>query len=585
MSAMSFGSSNMQGSAGETEISPAPAFSADQLMALPTDGWITNGGNVFNQRFSPLTQITPENVGNLKAVWRVHLGSGLERKYSGEAQPIVHKGVIYIVTGADEVSAVGVTSGQIIWKYKANLDQAINTVCCGWTSRGVALGDGKVYVGQLDGRLVALDQETGEPVWSTQVGRWQEGFTITSAPLYYEGLVITGTAGGDRGVRGRVTAYDASSGSQVWRFYTIPGPGEVGHETWPQDSDAWKKGGAAVWHTPAVDPALGLIYFSTSNPGPDFNGSFRAGDNLFSSSILAIEARTGKYRWHFQEVHHDLWDYDAPNPVVLFDLEIDGVMRKAAAQAGKTGWVYILDRITGEPLLGIEEKPVLQEPRQKTSPTQPYPKGDAFVPQEITEKVEGTLVNQGRIFTPFWTEGVLVKPASRGGANWPPSSYDPSTHTLYLCASNRIAFFRGGEKDEVPPPPGEGYIGGIFGSSAVQPEFSGIFVAMDMKTNRLIWQKKWIEFCYSGSVVTAGGLVFVGRSTGKFVAFHAKNGQQLWEFQTDAGVNAPATIFEQDGQQYITVLSAGNLFGRGPRGDSLWLFSLKGTLGPTEPPK
>jgi len=372
----------------EEQVSPAPAFSADQLMALPTDSWITNGGTVFNQRFSPLTQITPDNVGNLKAVWRVHLGSGLESKYSGEAQPIVHKGVIYIVTGADEVSAVGVTSGQIIWKYKANLDPSITTVCCGWTSRGVALGDGKVYVGQLDGLLVALDQETGEPVWSTQVGRWQEGFTITSAPLYYDGLVITGTAGGDRGVRGRVTAYDAGTGRQVWRFYTIPGPGEVGHETWPQDSDAWKKGGAAVWHTPAVDPALGLIYFSTSNPGPDFNGSFRAGDNLFSSSILAIEVKTGKYRWHFQEIHHDLWDYDAPNPVVLFDLEIDGVMRKAAAQAGKTGWVYILDRITGEPLLGIEERPVLQEPRQKTSPTQPYPIGDAFSPQEITEKIE-----------------------------------------------------------------------------------------------------------------------------------------------------------------------------------------------------
>jgi alcohol dehydrogenase (cytochrome c) len=533
-----------------------------------------------------LTQITPENVENLKAVWRVHLGSGLESKYSGEAQPIVHKGVIYIVTGADEVSAVGVTSGQIIWKYKANLDPSITTVCCGWTSRGVALGDSKVYVGQLDGLLVALDQETGEPVWSTQVGRWQEGFTITSAPLYYDGLVITGTAGGDRGVRGRVTAYDAGTGRQVWRFYTIPGPGEVGHETWPQDSDAWKKGGAAVWHTPAVDPALGLIYFSTSNPGPDFNGSFRAGDNLFSSSILAIEVKTGKYRWHFQEIHHDLWDYDAPNPVVLFDLEIDGVMRKAAAQAGKTGWVYILDRISGEPLLGIEERPVLQEPRQKTSPTQPYPIGDAFSPQEITEKIEGgTLVNQGRIFTPFWTEGILAKPSSFGGANWPPSSYDPSTNYLYVCANNRIAFFNGGEKDEIPPPAGDAYIGGHFRRSEVQPELRGIFAAMDMKTNRIVWRERWPENCYSGSVVTAAGLVFVGRSTGKFVALDASNGQQLWEFQTDAGVNAPATTFEQDGQQYITVLSAGNLFGRGPRGDSLWLFSLKGTLGPTEPPQ
>lgn len=452
----------------------------------------------------------------------------------------------------------------------------------------MALGDGKVYVGQLDGQLVALDQQTGEPLWSTQVGRWQEGYTITSAPLYYGGLVITGTAGGDRGVRGHVTAYDAKNGQQVWRFYTIPGPGEMGHDSWPQDSEAWKKGGAAVWHAPAVDPELGLLYFSTSNPGPDFNGSVRAGDNLFSSSILAIEVTTGKYRWHFQEVHHDLWDYDASNPVVLFNLEIDGVMRQAAAHAGKTGWVYILDRINGEPLLGIEERPVLQEPRQITSPTQPYPQGDAFVPQEVTEPVEGyTLVNQGRIFTPFWTESILGRPASRGGANWPPSSYDPSTHTLFLCASDRISIFTGGENDMevLPPPPGESYIGSSFGSSPVQPEFPGIFAAMDMQTNRLVWQQKWTEYCYSGSVVTASGLVFVGRSDGRFLALQASNDRQVWEFQTDAGVNAPATVFEQDDQQYITVLSAGNLFGNGPRGDSLWLFSLQGTLGPTEPPQ
>ncbi len=571
---------------GQSEkITAAPAFSAEELLAQPTDGWITNGGSLYNQRFSPLTQITTANVGDLKGVWRVHLGSGLEAKYSGEAQPLIHEGVIYIVTGADDVSAISVKTGKILWQYRANLDQSIDSVCCGWTSRGLALGDGKIYVGQLDGRLVALDQTTGDLVWSTQVGTWEEGYTITSAPLYYDGMIITGTAGGDRGVRGHVSAYDAGSGRQVWRFWTIPGPGEWGHDTWPSDNDAWKYGGAAVWHTPAVDPELGLIYFSTSNPGPDFNGAIRAGDNLFSAAIVALEARTGERRWHFQQVRHDIWDYDAPNPVVLFDLELEGTPRKAVAQAGKTGWVYILDRTNGEPLLGIEDKEVLQEERQKTAATQPYPKGDAFVPQMITEDIEGvTLINEGRIFTPYWKEGVMVRPSTFGGANWPPSSYDPSTHRLHICANDRIALFRGGEEVTFPPDTAVRFIGGHFGTAEYQPPMLGIFAVMDLTTNRLVWQRKWEDLCYSGSVTTAGGLIFVGRSDGRFMAMDARNGKWLWEFQTGAGVNAPASIFAHGGRQYVTVLSAGNLFGRGPRGDSLWLFSLDGTLDPVDPP-
>ena len=234
---------------------------------------------------------------------------------------------------------------------------------------------------QLDGKLVALDERTGKTVWSIQAERWQEGFSITAAPLFYDGMLITGFAGAELGVRGRVKAYDAKNGKLLWTFHTIPGPGEPGHDTWPAHNEVWANGGATVWQTPAVDRDLGLIYFSTGNPGPDFNGAVRAGDNLYSSSILAIEAKTGKYRWHFQEVHHDLWDYDAPNPVVLFDVRIGGVLHKGLAQVGKTGWAYILDRETGKPLVGIEERPVPQEPRQATAATQPYPVGDAIVPQ------------------------------------------------------------------------------------------------------------------------------------------------------------------------------------------------------------
>ncbi len=557
----------------------APAFTPEQLTAPPTAGWVTNGGNLYNQRYSPLSRINRDNVAQLKPKWRTSLnGSGSGSKYSGQGQPLIYEGVIYIVTGADDVFAVDVKTGEILWVYEAHLDENINTVCCGWSSRGVAMGDGKIFVGQLDGKLVALDQQTGAVAWSTQAERWQDGLPITGAPLYYDGLVVTGFAGGDRATRGRLKAFDASSGKLEWTFYTIPGPGDLGHDTWPQYNDSWKYGGASIWQTPALDPELGLIYFSTSNPGPDLNGGVRAGDNLFSASIVALDAATGRYRWHFQEVHHDIWDYDAPNPVVLFDAAVGGRMRKGLAQVGKTGFTYLLDRATGEPLIGIEERPVPQEPRQATAATQPYPIGDPLVPHEIDIVPEGfKLVNGGRIFTPFWDEPVIVKPQATGGANWPPSSYDPTTHTLYVCAHDGIsAFSSDGQIDFMEPTPGTRYANGTFGRAGVRVR--GIFAAVDVTTNRLVWRQQWSEMCYSGSIVTAGGLIFVGRNDQRFTALDKANGDLLWEIETDAAVNATASTFEHEGEQYVVVLAAGSFFPGTKRGDSLWMFSLEGGL-------
>jgi quinohemoprotein ethanol dehydrogenase len=568
-------------SAQRATIRPAPAFTAEQLTAPPTDGWVTNGGTISNQRYSPLTQINRDNVANLKPAWRVSLnGSGSASKYSGQGQPLVHRGVVYMVTGADDVFAVDVVSGKILWSYLAKLDDNIDTICCGWSSRGLGLGDGKLYVGQLDGKLVALDQRTGAVVWSTQAERWQDGFPITSAPLYYDGLVITGFAGGDRATRGRLKAFDADDGSLKWTFYTIPGPGELGHDTWPQDSDAWKFGGASIWQTPAIDPELGLIYFSTSNPGPDLNGGVRRGDNLFSASIVALEVATGRYRWHFQEVHHDIWDYDAPNPVVLFDAPVNGTLRKGLAQVGKTGFTYILDRVNGKPLIGIEERPVPQEPRQATSPTQPFPVGDPIVPHEIDIVPEGfEVVNNGRIFTPFWDKPVLVKPQATGGANWPPSSYDPESHLLYVCAHDGIsAFSSDAEIAFMEPTPGTRYAAGTFGRAGIRVR--GIFAAVDVTTNKLAWRQQWNEMCYSGSIVTKGGLVFVGRNDSRFTALDKTTGALLWDFPTDAAVNATASTFEHNGKQYVVVLAAGSFFPGTKHGDSLWLFSLDGAFTP-----
>ena len=572
------------GSACSQEASSGGDFSGEQLAALPTDSWPTNGGNLFNQRYSPLTELDRDNVGQLKGVWRTRLGgSGVAQKYSGEAQPIVHDGVAYIVTGADDVFAISVETGDILWIHEANLDQSIDVICCGWTSRGVGLSEDKVFVGQLDAHMVALDRQTGEVLWDTQTEYWEDGYSLTSAPLYYDGLVITGFAGAERGIRGRVKAYDADDGSLVWTFYTVPGPGEFGSETWPQPgepySDVYLYGGGSVWQTPAVDPELGLVYFSTGNPGPDFAGYVRAGDNLFTTSMLALDVYTGEYRWHFQQVHHDIWDYDAANPVVLFDIEIDGEMRQAVAEASKTGWVYILDRITGEPLLGMEERPVPQEERHLTSPTQPYPEGDSFVHQFVDIVPQGfpPLVNRGRIFTPFWMEGTIAMPGPFGGANWPPSAYDPESGTLYVCANERPGFFRGGEmENDLPEMPGDSYIGGFFGH--VDFPNHGILAAMDMHTNTIVWRQRWREFCYSGVLATAGGLLFTGQNDGRIMALNSSDGAVLWEFQTGAGLNAPVSTFEHNGEQHIIAYSAGNLFAGSPRGDSVWLFSLSGAM-------
>jgi quinohemoprotein ethanol dehydrogenase len=564
------------------QITPAPAFSAEQLTAPPRQAWITNGGNVYNQRYSPLRRIHRNNVGQLRALWRTSMGSGASFRNSGQAQILAYEGVLYVVNGDNDVFALDVETGRILWRHRGMPDPASGNPL-GWTSRGVALGDGKVFLAQLDAKLKALDQRTGEVIWTVDAERWQDGFSITSAPLYYDGLVITGFSGGEMGVRGRVKAFDARDGRLVWTFYTVPGPGAIGHETWPEDGDAWQHGGAPVWQTPAVDPALGLLYFSTGNPGPDLHGGVRPGDNLFSTSIVAIDAKTGGYRWHFQQVHHDLWDYDSPNPIVLFDAPYGGRMRAGLVQVSKTGWAYILDRATGEPLIGIEERPVPQEPRQATAATQPYPIGDAIVPQSIDippERVEslderGGIVNDGRIFTPFWTDPIAIKPGTMGGANWPPSAYDPETHLLYVCASDRISTFRV-DPDLRSPAPNEVYMGGRF--TQAQADDRGIVAAIDVTTNRLAWRQQWREICYSGAVVTAGGLLFVGRSDGRLTALDKRNGAQLWEFMTDAGVNTTVTTFEYRERQYVAVHAGGGTFAGSTRGDGIWMFALHGTM-------
>jgi alcohol dehydrogenase (cytochrome c) len=560
-------------------IRPSPAFSAAELSRPADEGWLTNGGTLSNQRYSPLAQVNRQNVKGLKALWHVQLDSGKELRHNNQAQPLVHGGVIYLATGQNDVFAISVDTGKVLWEYRSGLKDGDAFVCCLWANRGVGLGDGRVYVGRVDAVLVALDQRTGKVLWQTKTGEPKLGYSLTAAPLYYNGMVIIGTAGGDLGIRGWVRAFDAGTGKEVWRFDTIPGPGEFGHDTWPRNSNAWQWGGAPVWSTPAIDPELGLIYFSTGNPGPSLGGAARAGDNLFTASIVALDVATGKYRWHFQEVHHDIWDYDAPNPIILFEAKYKGGLRKALAQAGKTGWVYILDRTSGKPLLGINETRVMQEPRQATSATQPIPVGDALVAQSIAIAPEDhELVNNGRVFTPFAEKARIYAPLA--AVNWPPSAYDPRTHWMYICASEGANGARMDATQFAPPTFSKSFRGGDYAGAGTQT--SGVYSALNLVTNRIVWQKRFNDGCRSGSLATAGGLVFLGRNDGRVTALDSSNGERLWQFQTEAAVNSAVSTFMHKGQQML-VTYAGGGFVSAKKGDGVWLFSLSGTLDEIAP--
>jgi alcohol dehydrogenase (cytochrome c) len=566
-------------------IAKAPAFSAADLRQPPARNWVTNGGNIYNQRYSSLSQINRGNVAQIKAVWRTSLnGSGLGQGYSQQAQALFYEGILYVVTGDNDVFAVDVESGKILWTYEANVDFENAVICCGRLSRGVGLGDGKVYVGRLDARLVALDQLTGKVVWDVAAGDPGVSEGITAAPLYYDGKVIVGFTGGEYAVRGRISAYDAKSGKRIWNFYTVPGPGEIGHATWPQDNDAWKYGGAPVWQTPSVDPELGMIYFTTGNAAPDLNGAIREGDNLFTVSLLALDVNTGQYRWHFQLVRHDIWDFDAANPTILFDAEFDGMPRKGITAVSKGGYLYILDRTSGVPLTPVVETPVPQDKIQKTAATQPIPQGDHVVRHEVDvvdENFVGILRNRARTFTPFSTGNPAIwRPFS--GVTWHPSSYNPANNLMYLCAGDGPGrgTVGGDAAATIGPEPDDEtrrYVQGTFGNARdIGTDSRSTLVAMNVTNHRVAWRRLLANRC-AGTINTAGGLIFAGRFNGELTALDSDTGQRLWTFQTDGGFTTTATTFEHKGTQYLAGIAGGGVTG-GRLNDGLWLFSLNGTI-------
>ena len=538
----------------------------------PGKDWITFGGALNGQRYSTLDQINPGNVAQLKGAWMTRLGSGKGAKYKFEADPLVIDGVMYIPTGNDDIFALDGKTGKKLWEYNSDIPQTNDLVCCGWDNRGVAAGQGMIFSGQLDGSFVALDETTGKIVWRTQLEDYHNGYSITGATRYYNGMVFTGMSGGENGIRGRLYALDAKTGQEVWRFYTIPGPGDIGGDSWPNDGFSYLHGGGTIWQAPTVDPDLGMLYFTTGNAGP-WNGDARPGMSLFATSMVALDVKTGQYKWHFQQVHHDIWDFDSPSPTVLFDADYNGQTRKGIYECGKTGWCYILDRTNGQPLIGIDEKAVPQEPRQQTWPTQPIPQGDAFVDQ-CAQPVEGFPLT-GCIYTPYWDVPVVLRPTASGGSEFSPTAYSPQTGYLYV---------NGREQDlalankPVPYVEGKKFVGTTI-TTPLGADITNTLTAMDIHTNKIAWQKHGVGEENKGDLVTASNLLFTGQADGNMKAYDARTGDELWSFQVGWGVGAPPMTYSVDGKQYVAVAVGGNRGGVTTLdGDAVWAFSLDGTL-------
>jgi alcohol dehydrogenase (cytochrome c) len=494
--------------------------------------WLLHGRTYDNQRYSPLKQITADNVRLLTPVALVQTGMTA----SFETTPIVANGVMYLTTPVVDhkmkILAVNAVTGERLWDVTYNL--GVFQICCGPVNRGVAVGYGNVYVVTLDDHLLALDASDGHTVWDTTIAGSQDGYSETLAPQIFDGMVIVGSAGGEWALRGFVAAYDATNGQQRWRWMSTD------PKTYADKS--WESGGGMVWTTPAIDPKLGLLIFSTGNPNPDLDGTIRQGDNLYTDSIVALDVHSGELKWYYQEVKHDVWDYDAVSNVVLFDVHRNGEVIPAAAEAGKVGWVFILDRRTGKLIR----------------------KSDPYV-----------MMSKNMFSTPT-AAGVDMLPGANGGAEWSPPAYSPQTHYLYIMAMNQLMHFTTKPAESAP---GLIRLGSAFTNVASGGIQDGPFVALDVETGKIAWQYKTPQPLIGGVLATAGNLVFMGEGDGWFDAFNAKSGERVWRYNLGAGVNAPPITYQVNGEQYIAVAAGGNFQMGYSYGDTLAIFKLPSAAG------
>ena len=540
--------------------------------------WPFVGGDWTNSRYSTLDQINTETIANLGAAWRLPFAGGA----STRATPVVKDGIMFLGAGT-RLYAIDAATGEIIWTVRpdqdapADLDSAsigdiLNAGRAIPSPPGVALGDGKVFIGLMDGRVAAVDQETGAFIWTTQIGYTppKTGQAVSGAPIYANGVVFTGLANGDWAFRGKVVALDAETGEVLWSFWTIPGPGEPGHESWPQQGefqDVWAQGGAGVWHIGNIDPELGLVYFVTGNAVPMFGGEAREGDNLYTASILANDIRTGELRWHYQVVRHDLWDADIAIAPLLYNANTPTGSRKALAALRADGYIFLLDRATGQPIHPIEQRPVPQDPFNNTVPSQPFPTGaDSIVPdcEWWRDKVPEPWVLSCSSFTPPYLNrhDVVAPGAPIPQVRVAPMSYSPQTGYLYAQGRGHI-----GRARRISDDP---WFRGSARTYSTIPAPIGIVAAINSRTNRIVWRHEVPIGILgtSGPLTTAGGLMFRGSGDGYFEAYAAASGERLWHFQTGVrSSRGPAATYAVNGAQYVALAM----------GPELWAFKLGGT--------
>jgi PQQ-dependent dehydrogenase (methanol/ethanol family) len=497
--------------------------------------WVLHGRNYANQRYSPLKQINADNVKAMKPLAIVQTGMTA----SFETTPLVVDGVMYattpVVNNKMKIMALNAVTGERIWETSYQLGNF--KICCGPVNRGVAAAYGNLYVVTLDDKLLALDAKTGKQVWSASVADPRAGYSETMTPQIYDGKVIIGSSGGEWAIRGFVAAYDAKTGKQQWRWQATDPKSFSG--------DSWKSGGGMVWTTPAIDTKRGLVIFATGNPNPDLYGASRKGDNLYTDSIVALDAKNGEMKWYYQEVKHDVWDYDAVSNVVLFDVKENGKTIPAAGEAGKVGWFFIVNRENGK----------------------------------LIRKSDPLVMMSDKMFSAPTKEGVKILPGANGGTEWSPPAYSPETGYVYVMAMNQLMNFKTQEPATLP---GQIRLGSTFKNVKKEGIQNGTFSAIDVNTGKIAWQYKAPQPMIGGALATAGNLVFTGEGNGWFDAFNAKTGKKVWRFNLGAGVNAPPVTYSVNGKQYVAVAAGGNFQLDFPRGDAIAIFGLPGNATLTQ---
>lgn len=488
--------------------------------------WLTYSGSYSSHRHSRLDQIHRGNVSQMRFLWAFQMRT----TEKVETTPLVVDGVMYVTQPPNDVIALDTETGRPFWRYRRVLPTPIN-VCCGQVNRGLAILGDRLFLGTVDGFLVALDARTGSVIWEVEVADRRTGHSLTAAPLALKDKIITGVAGGEYGIRGFLDAYDPQTGRRLWRFYTIPGPGEPGHETW--EGDSWKTGGAPTWLTGSYDPELNLVYWGTGNPSPDWNGEVRKGDNLYSSSVIALDADTGKLKWYFQFTPHDVHDWDAVQIPVLVDDEFRGRRRKLMYWANRNSFFYVLDRVTGEFLLG---KP--------------------FAKQTWAEGLDAKGRPIRRPATSPSREGTLVYPGVQGGTNWYSPSYSPRTGLFYLSVWEYASIYFTGD---APYSPGNRFLGSVPQGVPDDPGW-GAVRALDPKTGERKWEFPLHSTPQAGILSTAGGLVFGGDNEGHFFALDDLTGKQLWRADTGGMIIAGPITYLSRGKQRVSIASGSAIF-------------------------